>query len=367
MGNWHVVLWLFLLSVLPAQAQVRVGIGFPDASIEVRLSSYPALVQIRGYPVYYAPRLEANYFFYDGMYWVYQRDDWYASSWYNGPWALVEPDFVPAYLLRVPVRYYRHPPPHFHGWRSNAPPRWDEHWGRDWSDRRHGWDRWNRRSAPSPAPLPVYQRRYSGDRYPEVTQQLLLQSNNYRYQAQDPVVQQYYPVPRQGESAPRPARRERDRDATYDRAPAPQSSVVPTVQEPRDRPRPPRAQAPQVLREPVASPAPAPRVAREPMPAPAPAPQSAPPAVRAEAPVRGGDRMERASPPHPAQQLPNAAPPQPRAQPPHAEVRRPQAEFQPRSQPAEPRGRREPQKADRGQGQGQDDEREKGNGKEHKR
>ena len=45
-----------------------------------------------GYPVYYAPRINSNYFFYDGMYWVYQRDNWYASSWYNGPWGLVAPE-----------------------------------------------------------------------------------------------------------------------------------------------------------------------------------------------------------------------------------------------------------------------------------
>jgi len=88
---------------------------------------------------------------------------------------------VPLYVLRVPVRYCRQPPPYFRGWRADAPPRWGDHWGRDWEQRRSGWDRWDRRSAPAPAPLPTYQRNYSGDRYPrEVEQQHSIQSEKYR-------------------------------------------------------------------------------------------------------------------------------------------------------------------------------------------
>ena len=129
-----------------------------------------------GYPVYYAPQVNSNYFFYDGMYWVYQRDNWYASSWYNGPWGLVAPEAVPLYVLRVPVRYYRQPPAYFRGWRADAPPRWGEHWGNAWEQSHSGWDNWNRSAAPAPAPLPVYQRQYSGNRYPRVEQQQVLQT-----------------------------------------------------------------------------------------------------------------------------------------------------------------------------------------------
>jgi hypothetical protein len=127
------------------------------------------------------------------MYWVYQEDNWYASSWYNGPWGLVEPEIVPVFILQIPVRYYRQPPAYFRGWRSDAPPRWGDHWGRDWEQRRSGWDRGNRRAAPPPAPPPVYQRQYSGDRYPrQVEQQDKLLKQNYRYQPRDPVVRQRY-------------------------------------------------------------------------------------------------------------------------------------------------------------------------------
>jgi hypothetical protein len=188
-----IVLGLLFYSAASSAAQVSVGIWLPNVSIGINLPVYPQLVRVPGYPVYYAPRLEANFFFYDSMYWVYQDDNWYASSWYNGPWGFVEPEFVPLFVLRIPVRYYRQPPVYFRGWRSDAPPRWGDHWGRDWEQRRGGWDRWDRRAVPAPAPLPVYQRQYSGDRYPhQLEQQQQLQQRNYRYQPRDPVVRQHY-------------------------------------------------------------------------------------------------------------------------------------------------------------------------------
>ena len=167
--------------VIPAWGRI----GLPSVSIGINLPVYPELVPLPNYPVYYAPRLNSNYFFYDGMYWVYQSDNWYASSWYNGPWGLMEPEVVPLYVLRIPVRYYRNPPSYFRGWRADSPPRWGEHWGNEWEQRRSGWDRWNRRAVPAPAPLPVYQRRYSGDRYPQPEQQPAIHGQNYRYQPRD--------------------------------------------------------------------------------------------------------------------------------------------------------------------------------------
>jgi len=183
-----------LMSPLAASAaQVSIGIAVPGLSIGINLPAYPRLVRVPDYPVYYAPELQANFFFYDGMYWVYQNDDWYASTWYNGPWGRVERAYVPGFILRVPVRYYRRPPAYFHGWVPDAPPRWNDHWGRDWEQHRSDWDKWDRRAAPAPAPLPYYQRQYSGERYPrQVEQQHELQQQKYRYQPRDPVVQQHY-------------------------------------------------------------------------------------------------------------------------------------------------------------------------------
>jgi hypothetical protein len=188
-----VVLWMLLFAATPATAQVSVGIGFPGVTIGINLPSYPQLVRVPGYPVYYAPGLNSNFFFYDGMYWVYQGDNWYASSWYNGPWGLVAPTVVPLFILRVPVRYYRQPPVYFGGWRADAPPRWGDHWGREWEQHRSGWDRWNHSAVPAPAPLPYYQRKYAGDRYPPIEQQNVLRSQNYRYQPRDVAVREHYP------------------------------------------------------------------------------------------------------------------------------------------------------------------------------
>lgn len=191
--RYILIAFLMLLgSLTSALAQVSVGIGLPGVSIGINLPVFPELVRVPGYPVYYAPRLDWNFFFYDGMYWVYQGDNWYASSWYNGPWGLVGPEYVPLFILRIPVRYYRVPPVYFRGWRPDAPPHWGEHWGHEWEQHRSGWDKWNRSAAPAPAPLPVYQRRYSGDRYPQAEQQPSLHGQNYRYQPRDTVVRQHY-------------------------------------------------------------------------------------------------------------------------------------------------------------------------------
>jgi hypothetical protein len=107
---------------------------------------------------------------------------------------MVDPEYVPVFVLRVPVRYYRQPPAYFHGWQLNSPPHWGQHWGKDWAERRSGWDRWQRRSAPALAPLPVYQRKFTGAQYPRLEQQPSLQAQHYRYQAHDPVVRQQQPA-----------------------------------------------------------------------------------------------------------------------------------------------------------------------------
>lgn len=187
-----ILLLMLFGSMTTALAQLSVGIGLPGVSIGINLPMYPELVRVPGYPVYYAPRLNSNFFFYDGMYWVFQGENWYASSWYNGPWGLVGPEYVPVYILRIPVRYYRAPPSDFRGWRPDAPPRWGERWGHEWEQKRPGWDKWSRNAAPAPAPLPIYQRKYPEARYPKGEQQRNLQDRNYRYQPRDAVVRQHY-------------------------------------------------------------------------------------------------------------------------------------------------------------------------------
>jgi hypothetical protein len=200
-------------SLAAAAVDVSVQIAVPGASIGIHTPRYPAFVQVPYYPVYYAPQQQANLFFYDGLYWAYQRDHWYASTWYDGPWRPVGAQAVPLYVLRVPVRYYRDPPNHFRSWQRDAPPRWGEHWGNEWSQQHVGWDRWDRRARPLPAPLPTYQRRYAGDRYPQAEVQQTLHNRNYRYESRDQEVrQQQRADPGRGNGKGRGRDKDRDDD-----------------------------------------------------------------------------------------------------------------------------------------------------------
>jgi hypothetical protein len=244
-----IVLLLLLWAVTPATAQVSIGIGLPSINIGISLPAFPALVVVPGSPVYYAPRLDANFFFYDGLFWAYQGDNWYASSWYNGPWALAAPEIVPVFILRVPVRYYRRPPAYFQAWQPSAPPRWGEHWGREWEQRRGGWDKGPRGPAPRPAPLPVYQRQYSGPRYPPVDRQPTLVSQNYRYHPREPVVREHFQQQGvKGAPAP-PAPRAQQQNPRGAPAPAQRSQQQESRGAPAQQQRGPAAQHPQPPQE----------------------------------------------------------------------------------------------------------------------
>ena len=182
-----VTLFVILLGTITAEAQVSVSIG-------INLPVFPKLVVVPGYPVYYAPSVRANYFFYDGLYWVFNVGDgyWYSSSWYNGPWVFVEPVYVPQFILVIPHRYYRVRPRYWSGWEDDRPPRWGNHWGHEWESSRRGWDRWDRSRAYVPAPLPLYQEKYARDRYPAPSQQVIIHNEQYHYRPQDDHVRQQH-------------------------------------------------------------------------------------------------------------------------------------------------------------------------------
>jgi hypothetical protein len=316
-------------SITSATAQVSVGIGvnLPGVSIGINLPSYPQFVRVPNYPVYYAPGVNGNFFFYDGLYWVYEGDSWYESSWYNGPWVLVEPSYVPLFVLRVPVRYYRAPPVYFRDWQRDAPPRWGDHWGRGWEDQHRGWDRWNRSAAPAPAPLPVYQRQYTGNRYPPVEQQRTLQNQNYRYQPRDAVVRQHFE-----QSAPpqRPAVAAPPRPDTSARPqrPAPQNAQR------ADVPAPPRAGAGEARQA-------------------APSPRAREDQQRQAAPVERAPQGR----PAPPQAAPHPAPAQR-----EAPAARAPAERGPGPAAPAPQGAGRGQEKGQGQGQGQGQEKDRGRG-----
>ena len=137
---------------IPVHGQVRVGVN-----IGIQLPGPPALVVVPGAPVYYAPRAPANVFFYAHQYWAFANGGWYVGPGWSGPWAVVEPVYVPVPILRVPVRYYRAPPPGWKGWRRAAPPQWGAYYGREWREdalernwreREEHWDRGGIKGCP---------------------------------------------------------------------------------------------------------------------------------------------------------------------------------------------------------------------------
>lgn len=236
-------LGILLASASSSFAQLSLNFDVPGARIGINVPVYPSLQPIPGYPVYYAPGLDTNYFFYDGLYWVFDGVNWYASSWYNGPWSLVDPLDVPLFVLRVPVRYYRAPPAYFHGWGVSDAPHWGDHWGQSWSQHRTGWDQWKRGSAPAPAPLPTYQRQYSGSRYPQAQQQQAsLEAGNYRYQPKDPVAQQHFQQARTQAPAARPQQHPQQQAARPQQQPAHAAAPAPREQQ-AARPQPHEQQA----------------------------------------------------------------------------------------------------------------------------
>jgi hypothetical protein len=249
------MLWMLLYSMGPASAQVSVGIGLPNINVGFNLTAYPALVRVPGYPVYYAPRLSSNYFFYDGRFWGYAAERWYSSAWYNGPWWLVGPDVVPLYVLRIPVRYYRQPPDAFRAWQArspNSPPHWGEQWGESWSRQRTGWDHWNHQAMPVPAPPPIYQRRYAGESYPSAPAQTALHEKNYRHESRDPLVRRQREDSR-GDPAAVPANRPAPA-VPQGRRPEPTAAAKPVARQ-SDPPPPSPHQQPQPLPPPVVPPA----------------------------------------------------------------------------------------------------------------
>lgn len=180
------------------------------SNIGVNIGAYPSLSVVPGYPVYYAPGLSLNFFFYDGLYWLYHDDRWYSSHWYNGPWGGVGINMVPRVILQVPVRYYRKPPHYFYGWRPDASPRWGERWGRDWESRRGDWRRPPERDYREGAPRPDYQRDYSGPRYPQQLQrQREISREHYRYEPRDPEVRRQFERDGKWDATPQ-HRKERD-------------------------------------------------------------------------------------------------------------------------------------------------------------
>jgi hypothetical protein len=109
-----------LVTATSATAQdvkINIGIGVPP----IVLTTPPSLVVVPGTPVYYAPDISANLFFYKGRYYTVAYGVWSMAPAYGGPWAVIQIGQVPAPVVAVPVEYYKIPPGQL---KKHGPPPW---------------------------------------------------------------------------------------------------------------------------------------------------------------------------------------------------------------------------------------------------
>lgn len=128
------------LTSTPARAaDVHVGVNIGIPAPVYHFDAPPELVVVPGVPhVRYAPNVDVNFFAYGERYYTYHDGGWFVAADQYGPWSYVEPRYVPAPVLRVPVRYYHVAPRHYHYGQARYP-RGKGHWKHDdYGGRGHG-------------------------------------------------------------------------------------------------------------------------------------------------------------------------------------------------------------------------------------
>jgi hypothetical protein len=114
---------LFAAPVSGVDVHIGVNVGVPPPPPPpIVIEAPPPLVIVPGSPVYYAPSLPYNFFYYDGAYYAFHDSHWFLASSAHGPWTYVRR--VPRPVLAVPVRYYRVPPGQL---KKHGPPPWAGH------------------------------------------------------------------------------------------------------------------------------------------------------------------------------------------------------------------------------------------------
>ena len=104
-------------SATASDVKINIGLGVPP----MVLTAPPQLVVVPGTPVYYAPDVQANLFFYKGRYYTVANGVWAMAPAYTGPWAVIQIGQVPAPVVAVPVEYYKIPPGQL---KKHGPPPW---------------------------------------------------------------------------------------------------------------------------------------------------------------------------------------------------------------------------------------------------
>jgi len=112
----------FLSFPAPARAtSFSIGMRTDSVRLGIHIGEEPRLVVVPGTPVYEAPSLPYNYFYYGGGYYLYRGGTWFWGASYNGPWTVISIEQVPRPILRVPAEHYRERPEH---WKRGGPPPW---------------------------------------------------------------------------------------------------------------------------------------------------------------------------------------------------------------------------------------------------
>jgi hypothetical protein len=116
------VIGVCLFLSAPALANsLSIGMRIDSLNLGIRIGEEPRLVVVPGTPVYEAPGLPYNYFYYHGGYYLYREGTWFWGASYNGPWTVISIERVPRPILMVPAGHYRERPEH---WKRNGPPPW---------------------------------------------------------------------------------------------------------------------------------------------------------------------------------------------------------------------------------------------------
>jgi hypothetical protein len=124
---------------LSHDVNVSFGIDMVAPPPGVFVTRPPALYIIPGTPVYYAPQVEKQLYFYSDNWYRLYDGYWFRAAYHNGPWAYLAPPGVPVVFRRLSPRYYVVPPRDQYrvSW---APPRyWRPMGARHYGDR----DEWD--------------------------------------------------------------------------------------------------------------------------------------------------------------------------------------------------------------------------------
>jgi len=120
-GGMLLVYAFGMLLPIPGAAQVNIGINIgtpappPPLPPHLVITAPPQLVAVPGTPVWYAPAVPHNYFFYNSKHYVFHEGAWFSAPAHHGPWTFIAVERVPRHLLQVPVAYYKIPPGHLKG------------------------------------------------------------------------------------------------------------------------------------------------------------------------------------------------------------------------------------------------------------